>query len=63
MLLNKIVQFLKTNKEKTKLITKLFSIMPYLLIYKDEKQLEYMNDLHFILDIIYDYIQSDNLEN
>ena len=62
MLLNKIVQFLKTNKEKTKLITKLFSIMPYLLIYKEEKQLEYMNDLNLILDIIYEYIQSDNLD-
>ena len=62
MLLNKIIQFLKINKEKSKLITKLFSIIPYLLIYNDEKKPEYMNDLNIILNIIYEYIQSNNLD-
>ena len=62
MLLNNIIQFLKSNKEKTKLITKLFSIMPYLLTYNNEKQNDYINELNSILCIIYEYIQSDNLD-
>ena len=62
MLLNNIIQFLKSHKEKTKLITKLFSIMPYLLTYNNENKNEYINDLNSILNIIFEYIQSDNLD-
>ena len=62
LLLNKIVDILKKEKGKTKLITKLFSLLPYLLIYNDNNKNEYKNDLNSIMKIIYDYIQSDNLD-
>ena len=62
MLLNKIIDILKENKEKTKLNTKLFSLMPYLLIFKNENKIEYLNELNSVLIIIYEYIQSDNLD-
>ena len=66
ILLNKIIFILKDNKEKTKLITKLFSLMPLLLEYNnsdnDQDKKIYNDNLYSILQIIYDYIQSDNLD-
>ena len=64
LLLNEIIDVLKDNKEKTKLNTKLFSLLPYLLIYKNENENkdEYLNELNSVLNIIYEYIQSDNLD-
>ena len=65
ILLNKIIFILKDNKEKTKLITKLFSLLPLLLIYNnndDNDKKNYIEDLISILSIAYDYIQSDNLD-
>jgi hypothetical protein len=62
ILLNKIIEVLKENKEKTKLNTKLFSLIPFLIIYKNENKSEYLNELKSVLNIIYEYIQSDNLD-
>ena len=62
LLLDEIIIILKENKDKTKLVTKLLSLLPFLLIYKNEKKEEFMNDLHKILNIIYEYIKSDNLD-
>ena len=62
ILFNEIINILKENKDKTKLITKLFSIMPYLLIYKDENKNECLNELNSAFNLIYKYIQSDSLD-
>ena len=62
LLLYKIIDILKDNKGKTKLITKLFSLIPYLLIYSNENKDQYISELTLILNIIYEYIQSDNLD-
>ena len=62
LLLNTIFNILKIYKEKSKLITKLFSLAPYLIIYKKENQFELINDFNSILDLIYVYVQSDNLD-
>ena len=66
ILLNKIIFILKDSKGKTKLVTKLFSLLPLLLIYNNTNnenyKKEYLNELNSVLEIIYDYIQSDNLD-
>ena len=62
LLLNKIIDILKGNKEKTKLITKLFSLLPLLLIYNEKDKKIFLEELSSILSITYEYIQSDNLD-
>ena len=62
IILNEIFNILKGKKEKTKLIIKLLSIIPYLLIYKNEKKNKYLNELNLAFNLIYEYIQSDNLD-
>ena len=62
ILLNKIIYILKNNKEKTKLITKLFSFLPLLLIYDEQKNNIFFEDLTSVLSITSDYIQSDNVD-